>query len=67
MLEAAVVNHLESQSVLAALDERLDGAKIELEHGTFFVFRQLEVGRLMLGWGSTVKKAVDAAIATYEG
>lgn len=42
-------------------------AKIWLEKGTFFVGIQKEFGVHVLGWGPTVKKAVDHATEVYEG
>ncbi len=42
-------------------------ARVFLDHGTFFVGIQTEHGRIILGWGETVKQAVDAAIAKHEG
>lgn len=42
-------------------------AKVTLEHGTFFVCIETGFGRLVLGWGETVKQAVEAAKAKQEG
>jgi hypothetical protein len=42
-------------------------ARVFIDHGVFFVGIQTEHGRIILGWGETVKQAVDAAKANYEG
>lgn len=42
-------------------------ATVWAENGTFYVGIQYPEGRLVLGYASTVKKAVDLAVAKHEG
>lgn len=56
-------NEVSKQSSLEVLKNAYTNLTVFLDKGTFFVGLQSEVGVQILGWGETVKKAVDAAAA----
>lgn len=55
-------------SLIPELSEISPFMRMWYEHDTFFAGIQYgDMGRLVLGYGQTVKQAVDAAVANWNG